>query len=267
MNRIPLTTIPVSYPSYMHSFAMSKRYLIITEIPFVVSPYDLVMSGKPYIENFKWKPRQKTKITIINKSNGAILRTYELPPFFTFHHINAYDTGSQVVLDLITLPDSAHMKSFFFREHNINFPQGTVSRITLDLNSSNAHMNALSSIPLEMPRISPRVVGKQYRYLYGLNSSHDNGYYDRIIKLDVTNGKYISWHQDYCYVSEAVFVPKPDGVAEDDGVVLSIVLNTKTNNSSLIILDGITFRLMAQVQLPHHIPFTTHSAYFSKSKK
>lgn len=267
MNRIPLTTFSASYPSYMHSFAMSKRYLIITEIPFVVNPYDLVLSGKPYIENFQWKPRQKTKITVINKSNGAILRTYELPPFFTFHHINAYDTGSQVVVDLITLPDSSHMRSFFFDQHNVNFPQGTVSRIMLDLNSSNAKMSSLSPIPLEMPRISPLVIGKQYRYLYGLNSSYDNGYYDRIIKLDITNEKYTGWHQDYCYVSESVFVPRPDGESEDDGVVISTILNTQTENSSLILLDGITFKLIAQVQLPHHIPFTTHSTYLAKHKK
>ena len=266
--RIPLTTIKASYPSYIHSFGVSNRYIIVTEVPYVVSPYDLVMSGKPYIENFNWKPKQKTKMTVISKATGAIVQTYELDPFFTFHHINAHDTGEQIFVDLIALPDASHMKSLYMNQikqnKNITFPQGTIMRIALDLNSSKAKSIPLSPVKIEMPRINPEYMTKSYRYIYGENSSHPQAYYDQIVKIDLKAHTVKTWHHSHCYVTEPIFVPKPNGLKEDDGVVLSIILDMRSSTSSLIILDGPSLELVAKVRLPHHIPFTTHSNYFPK---
>ena len=196
------------------------------------------------------------------------MRSYEVAPFFTFHHINAYDTGEKLFVDLISLPDSSHMKSFYLhqiRDHkNIEFPQGNITRLTLDLTSSNAQSGTLSALQIEMPRINADYAGKPYRYIYGLNSSDEYNYYDRIIKIDLTTDTLTGWHQDHCYVSEAVFVPRPNGHAEDDGVLLATILDTKSGTSSLIILSGSNMQLLARIKLPHHIPFTTHSNYFPK---
>ncbi len=36
--RVPFAKINVGYPSYMHSFAMTENYVILTEVPFRINP-------------------------------------------------------------------------------------------------------------------------------------------------------------------------------------------------------------------------------------
>ena len=43
------------------------------------------------------------------------------------------------------------------------------------------------------------------------------------MKVDANTKKYVEWMEDRCYPSEPVFVPKPGGVAEDDGMLLDYV--------------------------------------------
>jgi len=50
--------------------------------------------------------------------------------------------------------------------------------------------------------------------------------------------------------------------AEDAGVALSIVLDTKTARSFLLVLDSQSFQERARVALPHAIPFMLHGQYY-----
>jgi Retinal pigment epithelial membrane protein len=42
----------------MHSFAISERYVILMEFPLVVNPLRLLVSGKPFIANYRWEPER-----------------------------------------------------------------------------------------------------------------------------------------------------------------------------------------------------------------
>ena len=53
--------LPVSEPAYMHSFGLTERWLVLAEFPFVVNPISIPISGRPYIENYRWKPELGTK--------------------------------------------------------------------------------------------------------------------------------------------------------------------------------------------------------------
>jgi beta,beta-carotene 9',10'-dioxygenase len=59
-----------------------------------------------------------------------------------------------------------------------------------------------------------------------------------------------------------VFVRRPDGSAEDDGVVLSVVLDSSAGRSFLLVLDAGSFEELARAEAPHHIPFGFHGQYF-----
>jgi len=58
-----------------------------------------------------------------------------------------------------------------------------------------------------------------------------------------------------------VFVPAPGAVAEDEGVVLSVVLDAETGTSRLVVLDGQSFREVASAAVPHAIPFGFHGLF------
>jgi carotenoid cleavage dioxygenase-like enzyme len=63
-----------------------------------------------------------------------------------------------------------------------------------------------------------------------------------------------------------VFVSAPDAQAEDDGVVLSVVLDAVAKHSYLLILDAKTLTEQVRATVPHVIPFGLHGQYFEDTK-
>jgi carotenoid cleavage dioxygenase-like enzyme len=62
-----------------------------------------------------------------------------------------------------------------------------------------------------------------------------------------------------------VFVPAPGAAAEDDGVVLSVVLEAAENRSCLLALDAATFTELGRAEVPHAIPFGFHGRFSRRS--
>ena len=56
--------LPVKEPAYMHSFGLTERWLVLAEFPLVVNPISIPLSGRPYIENYRWKPELGTRFTL-----------------------------------------------------------------------------------------------------------------------------------------------------------------------------------------------------------
>ena len=56
--------------------------------------------------------------------------------------------------------------------------------------------------------------------------------------------------------------PPPNATAEDDGLILAVVLDGKTGTSFLLVLDAANFSELARAEVPHHIPFGFHGQYF-----
>ncbi len=85
-----------------------------------------------------------------------------------------------------------------------------------------------------------------------------SGYVDQLVKIDVRRGDARVWREKGCYPGEAVFVPRPHPRGEDDGVALSVVLDTRRRRSFLLVLDARSFTEIARAEVPHHIPYGFH---------
>ena len=114
---------------------------------------------------------------------------------------------------------------------------------------------------LELPRIDyGRRNTRDYSYAYFAGA--DRTWIDRLVKVDVRNGNRTEWRADGCYPGEPVFVREPGREGEDDGVVLSVVLDTNAGRSFLLVLDAGSFEEIARAEAPHHIPFGFHGQFF-----
>ena len=58
-----------------------------------------------------------------------------------------------------------------------------------------------------------------------------------------------------------MFVAAPGAEEEDEGVLLSVVLEGERGGSSLLVLDARDLSRLARVEAPHHIPFGFHGQY------
>ena len=99
--------IAVDRPAYMHSFAMTERYLVLVEFPLTVSALELKFSGKPFIQNYRWQPERGLKFHVVDKDSGAEVATAHGDAIFAFHHVNAFEDGDGLVIDMIAYPDAS----------------------------------------------------------------------------------------------------------------------------------------------------------------
>ena len=81
-------------PSYMHNFGLTEHYIILVESSLVVNSLDLLLSGRPFMKNFRWRPEQGTKFTLINRIDEKVVGIYFCEPHFGFHHINALEVDN-----------------------------------------------------------------------------------------------------------------------------------------------------------------------------
>merc|ERR1719221_1656897 len=120
-------------------------------------------------------------------------------------------------------------------------------RLTLPLDKPNATVEPKSickTSGVEFPTIREQDhYGKPYTYYYGnWISKMSAPFYDSIIKVNANDGSYIFWHVEGHYPGEPIFVADPGGSAEDDGVVMTNVLDSVGKESYLLVLDAKTMK-------------------------
>src|SRR3954454_24675380 len=108
-----IATKPVREPAYMHSFGLTERWLVLAEFPFVVNPPRLAFSGRPYIENYRWKPELGTRFQLFDRKTGESAGPFESEPRFGFHHVNSYEEDGEVVVDICVCEDAQIVEDFY----------------------------------------------------------------------------------------------------------------------------------------------------------
>lgn len=265
--RSVVTEIETSDPAYTHSFAMSERYLILAEFPLVTKPLRLLFSGRPFIETYRWSPARGLRFTVIEKDTGAIVRRAETEACFAFHHVNAFEMDGAIVLDLVAFKDARIIDALYLDELRAGkaVPRSALTRYTIPLGDGPVSQQILSSVALELPRIAyRRLAGRRYRYVWGAGQL-GGGFLDSLVKQDLEAAKIMTWSEEDTFPGEPVFVATPGAEGEDDGVLLSVVLDGDARRSFLLVLDAATMREHARAYAPHVIPFGFHGNYFANT--
>jgi carotenoid cleavage dioxygenase-like enzyme len=167
------------------------------------------------------------------------------------------------VVDLVAYEDSSIIDSLYLHERGPrgSIPATELRRYTIDLDGGGVRGEPLAEGTLELPRIDyGRRNTRDYRYAYFAGAA--GSWLDELVKVDVGDGSRATWSQPGCYPGEPVFVRRPDAEAEDDGVVLSVVLDATAGYSFLLVLDAGGFEELARAAAPHHIPFGFHGQFF-----
>ena len=266
-NRNLIGSISVEEPAYMHSFGMTENYVILAEFPLVVKPLDLLLSGKPFIENFVWKPERGTRFMIINRQSGNLVGTYNSDAFFAFHHANSFEKEGEIFVDIVAYQDSSIVNALYLDvlrgQGPSAAPASQLRRYRISLQGMPVKYDVISSDAIELPRINYKQCNtKDYHFVYGISTYGANNFANQLVKVDVSQRTSKIWSEDGCYPGEPVFVAAPRAVKEDDGIILSVVLDATNSKSFLLVLDAVTFEEMARAEVPHHIPFGFHGQYF-----
>ncbi len=197
--------------------------------------------------------------------------SYVTEAFFAFHHINAFEENDKVIVDIVAYPNTDIIKSLYLDvlrgEINKNIVSlGEFRRYHISLTDSSVKCEVIFKDPIELPRINYALSNtKNYRFVYSIGSdkNNPNNFSDRLVKIDIQNKTSRIWKEEECYPGEPVFIASPNATKEDDGVIVSVILNAQKGNSFLLVLDASSLTELARAEVPHHIPFGFHGQFYN----
>jgi beta,beta-carotene 9',10'-dioxygenase len=271
-SRRPLASIKRTNPAYIHSFALTPRYVILVEYPLLLEPLQLAFSDRPYIKNYHWRPERSTHYLVIDRETGALVGEFEQQACFSFHQINAFEQAHKIFLDACVYDDSSIIDAFFFENlyGTGKFPRSRVERVCVDLQKRTTSAETILREPFEFPRINYKSrSGLDYQIIYGAGQAagfDESDFLNCLNKLHIDSRTLTRWHEPGCYPGEPLFIQHPNSPSEEEGVVLSVVFSSGNNQakSFLLFLDASTFTEVARATLPEPLPFALHGSFLEE---
>jgi carotenoid cleavage dioxygenase len=262
-----LRTVPIDLPMgvMMHDFAITEHYTIFMDLPLTFN-MERVRRGEPA---FLFEPERPSRFGIVPRhGDNSSIRWFESPACYVFHTLNAYEEGDEVVLLACRLnytnvlmskptPVESEGDCAPLYRWRFNLRTGTVQEEALDDRSS------------DFPRINEQLMGRPTRYGYTARMSPDpSPVFDGVIKYDLSGG---SSHHEFGagrYGGEAVFVPRPGAMAEDDGWLLTFVYDKGEETSELVVVNAqdMAAEPVARVLIPQRVPYGFHGTWVSEEQ-
>jgi torulene dioxygenase len=234
----------------------------------------------------------------IEEGGLGLIANYESDPFFCYHTINAFEetpadgsSSTDIVADLVTYPNLDTLKRLYLPNlistssaaatmaHRSNLSiRPELKRFRLPFIPSSPVQTAqkaileLTSEPFkcpELPTINPLYVLQPHRYVYGMLDTCKSTFFDSLVKYDTKTGAILTWSQHGQTAGEAIFVPQPrgteanNGLDEDDGILLSVVLDGPAGRSYLLALDPKTMTETGRAELDGVVGFGFHGTHIS----
>lgn len=240
-----IAKMPLDRPSYIHSFGMSERFLILAEFPLKLGgSLDLAVGSAPFIERYEWMPEEGTRITVFDKDTGERVARSTAEPFFAFHHVNAFEREGELVMDIAAFDDPSIIDEWYIDRLTSDDADAEVDsrlrRYRVPLDGGRPTSRTVSEASFDLPRFDyERRAGHPYRFAYGAGTrAGTQDFFNQLVKLDVESGGKATWHEEGTYPGEPVFIAAPEASDEDEGVVLSVVLDGARHTSFLVVLDA-----------------------------
>ena len=282
-----LATITDAPPAYIHALFGSEKHIVL-----VVWQADFANEAMTILDSIgDWDPERKTLFYVIDRANNGLLRKYESPDsFFAFHEINTFENeAGDIFVDLPRMDDysflsaakipnlranlgtpNANSKNDLagaFTRYRLPFPDscGPLADGDGALPTYKAEIDIslpLGQANIELPRIHPDKMGQPYRFSYGIHVEKTGNFADSIIKVDADEKKWLVWAPETRHVpSEPIFIPRPGATDEDDGVLLTVVMDVQVRHSALVVIDAKTMTELGRAVMPIVMTYGFHGTW------
>jgi beta-carotene 15,15'-monooxygenase len=223
--------------------------------------------------------------------------------FFSFHQANAYEKDGCIIMDYCQIKKAGDLEQFELEnlrnnglkkteKDGIAFCCRLVIPLEVDLskfkegedlikkkkfargckavlkekNEIWLEQEILTDIGFEFPRYNMNYNLKPYKYIYGSTLLGSNDKFFGLIKINVETLETKTWsrNHDLQIAAEPVFVPDPNGLDEDDGVVLAPIVNFKEGDAPfVVVLDAKSFTEIARCKIGQRLPLGFHAQYYN----
>lgn len=248
-----------------HDLAITTNWTILMDMSMMWDPAALAR-GKVRLGFF---PDTPTRFGLIPRlgDNDAV-RWFDAEPMFMYHTVNAWEDGDEVVLvgcridqpftgsapdDDRVVPAIATLRlAPVFHEWRFDLRTGTCRERRLDDRYA------------EFPRMDNRALGRPSRYSYHQRCAETPTLlFDGVIKYDYDDGCASNAHSypDGWFGGETVFAPRAGSEGEDDGYLVTFVVEEATGTSEVHILDAqrVQDPPVCRMRVPQRVPTGYHT--------
>ncbi|KKA19799.1 Carotenoid cleavage dioxygenase [Rasamsonia emersonii CBS 393.64] len=290
--------------AYLHSFFLSKHYVVLCvwNSFFTASGASILWKKNIVDALADYDPSRPARWYVVDRrppeeGGQGLVAIYESDHFYCFHTINAFEEASadgstvDIVADLVTYPNLDTLKKLYL-PNLISTSPATAEYAKASVNPVLKRFR-LSSIPLtpvktakqavleltseplkcpELPTINPAYVLRRHRYVYGVVNTGKSTFFDSLVKYDTETGATLTWSEHGQTAGEAIFVPRrgteaADNLDEDDGILLTVVLDGPAGRSYLLALDPKTMTETGRAELDGPVGFAFHGTHVPAAGK
>lgn len=250
---------------FNHDLAVTERHAVFLFSPLYLSIPDIMFFKRGPMSSAKWKPSRGVEVVVVPLDAPRELVRFHVDAFHMEHVVNAFERDGRIVIEHVDYADPWGLEGFVagLVDGEVRAPlKSRLRRVEIDPRRKSLTAETLADRALELPRISPRVEARPHRYAYLVGAAGQ--LFDGLLKWDTSRGTFESWTPgEGLYPSEAVFVPRPEAAEEDDGHLLTMVLDAQKRASHLAILDARRLEggPVARLHFDHAIPFGFHGAW------
>jgi len=219
----------------------------------------------------QFKPERPSRFGIVPRhGDNSSIRWFESPSCFVFHTLNAYQEGDEVVLIACRMNSTTVLTSSEETGGEAGTDKARLYQWRFNLRTGKVQEKPLDERISDFPRINEQLMGRKMRYGYTAKMA-DNPMplFEGVIKYDFD--KDTSQVYNYGagrYGGEAVFAPRPNGTAEDDGWLVTLVHDENSDTSELVVLNAqdLTAEPVARVLMPQRVPYGFHGTWVTQEQ-
>lgn len=248
--------VPKDIPTMIHDFVITENHIITFDAPAIFNIIDNDGS-RPF---FSYNQEMPLNIILVNRHDYSIKFIRDIPSFFVYHFVNAYENDQKIIIDFV-----CHYSLKL--NPDLNKPEGhppTLYRGEIDLTSySYSHKQLLDNkLLLEFPAYNLYKTGQSYQYCYLLAKDIKNELgFNSVLKYDFVNHTHQIIVLDERYeIDEITFIPNGD--KEDSGYLIFFSYDKTTDKSDFIILNAMNpEEEIARIKLPVRVPHGLHGSW------
>jgi carotenoid cleavage dioxygenase len=262
--------VPLPGPRLPHDMVFSEHWAILNDFP-VFWDEALLKRGIHAVRLHDLPSR----FVLVSREDPSDQRWFEAAPTYVLHWLNAYEEGSEVVVDGYfqenPAPEPLENEAGFgammahVDEHSF---RPKLHRWRFDLATGRTSEQRLDDRLLEFGMINQRFLGRPYRYAYSTTTKPGWFLFTGFVKHDLVTGDSIAIAlEEGRYASESPFAPRIGAVDEDDGYLVSFVIDENRGTSECILIDCKRFAdgPVCRIALPHKISSGTHSHWVDRA--
>jgi all-trans-8'-apo-beta-carotenal 15,15'-oxygenase len=260
--------VPLPALAFVHDFVLTENYSVffLSAVSFGVAR---ALCGLATPVGSLTGAESAPATVLLVPRDGSAPISVPAQPGFLFHFANGFeDERGRVVLDgmrMDALPTAAEVRELL-AGNVVAIPPARPTRYVIDPATRHCEESQLSETKADLPTIDPRHTGLPYRHFWSIASTPEQTgpFFHCLLHFDHQRGAAL---RDFGLdlPGEPLFVPAPDGAAEGEGWILSLVYRAGEHRTDLYVLRPTDLGTVCRLELPHHLPSGFHGTWQSAS--